>query len=92
MKANMIDFAKKFLSMLDVPEGGKLQEFFYAVCEQSKGIAELSGMVSLDISRQERLLCQSGKSLPLKLRTLLKLHHCHSILLNGGCLLEWDEL
>ena len=68
------------------------QEIFYAVCEQSKEIAELSGMVSLDISRQERLLCQSGKSLPLKLRTLLKLHHCHSILLNGGCLLEWDEL
>lgn len=68
------------------------QEIFYAVCEKSEEIGELSGMAFWDISKQERRLCQNGKTLPLKLRSMLKLHHYHAVMLSGGCLPEWDEL
>ena len=68
------------------------QEIFHAVCEETGKTTCLSGVVFQDISAQERLLWQEGKTLPPKLRTLLKLHHFYSILLRGGCLPEWDEL
>lgn len=68
------------------------QEIFHAVCEETGKTSCLSGVIFRDISAQERLLWQEGKTLPPKLRALLKLHHFHSILLRGGCLPEWDEL
>lgn len=68
------------------------QEIYSELCVQTGNVSFVSGDIPRDISALERLLWQKGEPLPLKLRSMLKLHHFHAILLRGGCLPEWDEL